>query len=214
MIRGVLFDMDGVLADSEDYICRAAITMFSETGIQAAPEDFKPFVGTGETCYIGGVAKKYGLEADIEKIKARTYEIYCEIIKGNLKALPGAVEFVKEVLRRGLKAAVATSADEVKMYANLREIGMPASIFHATVNGLEVEKRKPSPDIYLKACEKTGLRPEDCLVVEDAVSGIRAAKAAGCRCLALETSFDKSLLYEADWICKDLSEVPEQALNW
>lgn len=214
MIRGVLFDMDGVLADSEEYISRAAIRMFREHGIKAGPEDFIPFVGTGENSYIGGVAKKYGLKADIEKIKARTYEIYCEIIKGNLRPLPGAVEFVKEVLRRGLKTAVATSADAVKMTANLREIGMPASIFHATVNGLEVEKRKPSPDIYLKACEKTGLKPEECLVVEDAVSGIRAAKAAGCRCLALETSFHRSLLSEADWICKDLSEVPEQALKW
>lgn len=80
MIRGVLFDMDGVLADSEEYICRAAIMMFAELGYTVEPDDFKPFVGTGENRYVGGVAEKYGIDVDIEKVKARTYEIYGDII--------------------------------------------------------------------------------------------------------------------------------------
>ncbi len=214
MIRGVLFDMDGVLADSEQYICKAAIMMFSELGLTAVPEDFKPFVGTGENRYIGGVAEKYGLKVDIEKVKTRTYQIYTEIIKSNLKPLPGAVDFVFSCLDRSLKIAVATSADAVKMEANLREIGIPSALFHATVNGLEVENKKPSPDIYLKAAAKIGLKPQECLVIEDAISGIKAAKSAGCRCLALTTSFDETFLREADWICKNLEDVPQESLNW
>lgn len=214
MIKGVLFDMDGVLADSEQFICKAAIMMFSEIGIEVKPEDFKSFVGTGENRYIGGVAEKYNLKVDIEKVKARTYEIYQKIIKGSLKPLPGALNFVDYCRKRGFKIAVATSADIVKMNANLREIGLPASTFNATVNGLEVENRKPSPDIYLKSAEKIGLKPEECLVIEDAVSGIKAAKAAGCKCLAMTTSFDRSLLLEADWVCESLEEVPEEAVNW
>jgi cytidine deaminase len=82
MIRGVLFDMDGVLVDSEEFICRAAIEMFMESGIETTPEDFKPFTGTGENRYIGGVAEKYGISVDIEKVKARTYEIYGSIVRG------------------------------------------------------------------------------------------------------------------------------------
>jgi beta-phosphoglucomutase len=214
MIRGVLLDMDGVLSDSEQYICKASIMMFSELGLTVRPEDFKPFIGTGENRYIGGVAEKYGLKVDIEKVKARTYQIYTEIIKGNLKPLPGAIDFVTACLERGLKIAVATSTDAVKMEANLREIGIPVALLHATVNGLEVENKKPSPDIYLKAAEKLGLRPYECLVVEDAVSGIKAAKSAGCKCLALTTSFDRSRLAEADWICENLANVPEESLNW
>jgi HAD superfamily hydrolase (TIGR01509 family) len=214
MIRGVLFDMDGVLADSEQFICKAAIMMFDEIGLKVRPEDFKPFIGTGENRYIGGVAEKYGLKVDIEKVKARTYQIYGTIIKGNLKPLPGAYYFVRSCLDRGFKIAVATSADVIKMEANLREIGMPSSLFHATVNGLEVENKKPSPDIYLKAARKLGLKPEECLVVEDAVSGIKAARSAGCRCLAVTTSFGKSLLSDADWICDNLATVPEESLNW
>ncbi|MCX6334005.1 MAG: HAD-IA family hydrolase [Bacteroidia bacterium] len=214
MIRGVLFDMDGVLADSEQFICRAAIIMFSELGLTVQPEDFKPFVGTGENRYIGGVAEKYGLKVDIEKVKARTYHFYTGIIKGNLKPLPGAIDFVMSCLDRGLKIAVATSADAVKMNASLAEIGIPSALFHATVNGLEVDNKKPAPDIYLKAAWKIGLKPKECLVIEDAVSGIKAARSAGCRCLALTTSFNRSLLKEADWICGNLANVPEESLNW
>jgi HAD superfamily hydrolase (TIGR01509 family) len=213
MIRGVLFDMDGVLVDSEDYICKAAIQMFSELGIDASPEDFLPFVGMGENRYIGGVAEKYNLRVDINKVKARTYEIYETITKGNLKPLPGAIEFVKQCRSAGLRLALATSADSVKMEINLREIGLSVNDFDAAVNGLEVERKKPFPDIYITAAGKIGLEPAECLVVEDAVSGVRAAKAAGCRCLAVTTSFSKDKLHEADWVCESLTEVPEEALN-
>ena len=214
MIRGVLFDMDGVLADSEQYICKAAIMMFEEKGLTVKPIDFKPFVGTGENRYIGGVAEKYGLEVDIENVKARTYEIYRSIIRGNLKPLPGAREMVSRCRKMGLRLALATSADTVKMEANLKEIGIPASTFNAIITGLDVENKKPAPDIYIKAAERIGLQPEECLVIEDAVSGIKAAKSAGCRCLAVTTSFDRSLLYEADWICDSLYSVPEKVLTW
>jgi HAD superfamily hydrolase (TIGR01509 family) len=214
MIKGVLFDMDGVLADSEPFICQAAIMMFAETGLIVLPDDFKPFVGTGENRYIGGVAEKYGLNIDIEKVKARTYAIYLEIIHGKLKPLPGAIGFVRKCSNLGFRTAVATSADAVKMEANLKEIGLPSSTFNATINGLEVENKKPFPDIYIKAAERIGLKPEECLVVEDAVSGIKAAKAAGCKCLAVTTSFEMAKLSEADWICKSLEEVPEEAINW
>jgi beta-phosphoglucomutase len=214
MIRGVLFDMDGVLVDSEKFICKAAMMMFSESGLTVKPEDFEPFVGTGENRYIGGVAEKYGFPVNIEKVKARTYQIYQEIIRGNLKPLPGAALFVEHCRDKGLRLAIATSADTIKMEANLREIGMPSSTFDGTVTGLDVENKKPAPDIYIMAAEKIGLKPDECLVVEDAVSGIKAAKSAGCKCLAVTTSFDRSLLKEADWICDSLSDVPEEVLNW
>ena len=214
MIRGVLFDMDGVLADSEEYICKAAMMMFAEMGYTVEADDFKPFVGTGENRYIGGVAEKYGIDADIEKIKARTYEIYGMIIHGILKPLPGAVKIIRQCREQGLSLAIATSADRVKMEANLAELGIPASSFDAIITGLDVERKKPFPDIYLRAAEKIGLQPEECLVVEDAVSGITAAKRAGCRCLAVSSTFDAGQLTEADWICDSLEHIPEEAFIW
>lgn len=214
MIKGILFDMDGVLVDSESFICKAAIMMFEEMGVRVSAEDFLPFVGMGENRYIGGVAERNGVKVDIEKVKARTYQIYEQIVKGKLSPLPGAREFISKCRTRGFSMALATSADRVKMEVNLREIGLPSDTFHSIVTGLDVELKKPFPDIYLMAAAKVGLDPIECLVVEDAVSGIKAGKAAGCKCLAVTSSFDAGLLGEADWICGSLLEVPEEAINW
>ncbi|MGB8490209.1 MAG: HAD-IA family hydrolase, partial [Bacteroidales bacterium] len=197
MIRGILFDMDGVLVDSAPYISKAAIMMFAEKGLKVTREDFIPFVGTGENRYIGGVAEKYGLKVDIDKVKARTYEIYKEIIRGRLLPLPGVREFIGRCMKKGLKLAVATSTDRIKLEASLTEINLSTELFDAMVDGLEVENKKPFPDIYIKAAGLLGLNPADCLVVEDAISGIKAAKAAGCRCLAVTSSFSREDLKEA-----------------
>jgi beta-phosphoglucomutase len=214
MIKGVLFDMDGVLVDSEEFICRAGIEMFKEKGLQVKPEDFKPFTGMGEDRYLGGVAEKYGFSFDVAKDKARTYDIYKELVKGKLKALPGVYAFINRCRGSGLKMAVASSADEVKVMINLEEIELDPSLFGAIINGNQVERKKPFPDIFIRAAEELKLSPEECLVVEDAVSGVRAAKEAGSKCLALTTSFEKSRLGEADWIAADLSQVPDECLNW
>ena len=214
MIRGILFDMDGVLVDSEEYICKAAVLMFERHGLTVKPEDFIPFVGKGENVYIGGVAEKYNFPVNIEEVKAQTYSIYEEIVKEKLKALPGVFEFIKRAKNRHLKLAVATSADEVKMNVNLSNIGLSSATFDATVNGLEVERKKPFPDIFILAAQKLGLKPEQCLVVEDAVSGVEAAKAAGCKCLGLTTSFSKEELKLADWISNTLADAPSECLEW
>jgi len=206
MIQAVLFDMDGVLVDSERYICLAAIQMFKEMGITVQHEDFLPFVGAGENRYLGGVAEKYGAKLDIDAAKFRTYTIYGEIVQGQLNPLPGVREFIARCRAKGIKTAVATSADFMKMEINLREIGLSAETFDATVNGLEVVHKKPSPEIFLTAARKIGVEPSHCLVVEDAINGVQAAKAAGMYCLALTTSFNAEQLKEADWICRDLSE--------
>lgn len=214
MIKGVLFDMDGVLVDSEKYICDAGILMFKEKGLIVKAEDFIPFIGKGENLYLGGVAEKYHFPFDVEKDKSRTYEIYEEITKGKLEALSGVHDFITKCKKRGLKIAVATSADKTKMLVNLNGIGIPENTFDATVNGLEIERKKPFPDIFIKAAEKLGLDPKNCLVVEDAISGIEAGKSAGCKCLGLTTSFTKQELKQADWISNTLADAPEEVLNW
>jgi HAD superfamily hydrolase (TIGR01509 family) len=168
----------------------------------------------GENRYIGGVAERHGIKVDIEQVKARTYKIYEEIVRGKLSPLPGAQEFISKCRNKGLKLALATSADTIKMEVNLKEIGLSRDSFQTIITGLDVKKKKPFPDIYLKAAKRLGVKPGDCLVVEDAVSGIEAAKAAGCRCLAVTSSFDAPALMKADWICDSLVNVPEDVLNW
>ncbi len=207
--------MDGVLADSEEFICQAAMLFFKERGLEVQAADFLPYVGAGENRYLGGVAEKYGQPiADIEAAKDRTYTIYGDIIKGHLKELPGASAFVKSCRDRGLKCALATSADHAKMVYTMEEIGLPLENFDACLNGSLIERKKPFPDIYLAAAEALGVPIENCLVVEDAVNGVRAAKAAGARCLALTTSFTREELTGADWFAPHLAELPEEAVKW
>ena len=213
-LKAVLFDMDGVLVDSEELIYLAAKQMFAEHGIEVTQEDFKPFIGAGENNYLGGVAKKYNLDIDIEHDKARTYEIYAEIAPEKLKVIPGVVQFINRCKSKNLKLAVATSADEIKMKINLKAAGLDNGIFDVTVNGLEVVNKKPHPEIYLRTAKKLQVKPFECLVVEDAVNGVESARAAGAKCLAVTTSFSESELSAADWIVKKLTEVPENVLNW
>lgn len=212
--RGVIFDMDGVLLDSEPFICKAACMMFAEMGLTVQPDDFKPFVGTGENRFIGGVAEKYNFLVDIEAVKKRTYDIYLQIIKGRITPLPGVHAFMDTCRKAGKKLALATSADDVKAEGNLREIKLPMATFDAVVTGLSVMHKKPHPEIFITAARGLGLDPHDCLVVEDAVNGVAAAKAAGARCLALTTSFTREQLVGADWFAGNLAEAPGEVLNW
>jgi HAD superfamily hydrolase (TIGR01509 family) len=211
---GVIFDMDGVLLDSEPFICKAACMMFAERGLQVRPEDFLPFVGAGENRYIGGVAEKYEFPVEIEDVKKRTYDIYLEIIRGRLEPLPGVHGFLAACREAGKKMALATSADFRKAEGNLREIGLPMSTFDAIVTGEDVVHKKPAPEVFLAAAAKLDLDPRRCLVVEDAVNGVAAARAAGSRCLALTTSFSREQLAGADWFASDLSAAPREALSW
>lgn len=206
-IRAVIFDMDGVLADSEPLFNAAAISMFREKGLAVQPEDFLPFVGTGEDRYIGGVAEKYCFPADLPADKRRAYEIYLDLVPSRLEAFPGARDLVHACRKAGMLVAVASSADEIKVAANLRKIGLQMGFWDAVVAGEEVRNKKPAPDIFRSAARKLGVNPPECVVVEDAVSGLQAAKAAGMRCIAIAQTLPAERLREADLVRDRISDV-------
>ncbi len=207
MILAAIFDMDGVLTDSEPLINAAAVSMFREQGLIVRRDDFVPFVGAGENRYIGGVAEKYGFPLDIAAAKKRTYEIYLELVPERLEAFPGARTLVLSCRAAGMKTAVASSADRIKIVANLRKIGLPPESWDAIVTGDEGLRTKPEPDIFLAAARLVGLPPEECVVVEDAPNGVRAAKAAGMRCVAVAQTFSADRLAAADLVRGNLVQV-------
>ncbi|MDL5055241.1 HAD-IA family hydrolase [Oscillatoria laete-virens NRMC-F 0139] len=210
-IKGIIFDMDGVLCDSEWFIQEAATRMFARTyGVTVTHADFIPFVGTGENRFIGGVAEKYGVSLDIDRDKAETYRLYLELIQGKLLPLPGVIDFISDCRRGGLKLAVATSADDIKMRGNLRQIGIPAESFDAIVTGSQVEKKKPDPEIFLTAAARMGLPNAHALVFEDAISGLAAAKAAGSPAVGVTTTHDDATLRAAgaSWTLPDMTVIP------
>lgn len=212
-LLGVIFDMDGVLCDSEKFICEAAVIMFREKhGTAVREEDFVPFVGTGENRYLGGVAQKYGVRLEIEADKEYTYRKYLELIRGRLRPIAGVREYITWCRSQNLRLAVATSADKIKMDGNLAEMGLSQGVFDALVNGLDVVNKKPAPDIFVAAARHLGLSPSSCLVVEDAPSGVRAAKAAGCACCGVTSSFTAAELMGvgADFTVSRLDQIPEK----
>jgi len=214
MLKGVLFDLDGVLLDSEYLTSEAAIRFFAQKGVTVKHEDFFPFYGTGEQGYFGGVAHLYGISFELEQDKYKIYDIFAEISKGKIDPMPGAVEFIQDVKNKKLKTALGTSAGRYKMRINLDLIGLDEKTFDSVVTGEDIRNNKPNPEIFEKAAQNIGLNPTECLVIEDAPSGVEAAKKAGCKCLAVQTTFSKNELQKADWICDDLTNYPAEIFNW
>jgi HAD superfamily hydrolase (TIGR01509 family) len=208
--------MDGVLVESEPFIAEAAVRMYAEKGVTVTHEEFRPFIGTGEDRFLGGVAEARGVVLDMPRDKIRTYEIYLDLIRDRLEPMPGVASFVARCRARGLTLAVASSADRMKVEGNLRALKLPPDTFQAVVVGEDVTRKKPAPDLFELAARRLGLSPEQCLVVEDAVAGVQAAKAAGCRCLGITSSFtpEQLLAAGADRTAPNLAAAPDQVLAW
>lgn len=207
-IKYILFDMDGVLVDSEPVITAAAIQALREWEISAAPEDFKPFTGMGEDSFIGGVSRLHGVEYT-QEMKARAYEIYGGLVRENIARYPSVPATLAALQQKGYTLALASAADLFKVRANLEAAEISVDTFRAVITGSDVARKKPYPDIYLLAAERVGAKPEECVVVEDAVSGLNAAHSAGMPCICVTTSFDRASLLAAgaDAVIDDFGEL-------
>lgn len=194
MIRGILFDIDGVIVDSEPFLAEACRLFFAEKGCSVTPADFLPYVGAGENKYIGCVAEKYGISIEIESAKIEVYRIYDRVARGltgfgKMPPMPGILRFIGNARKAGLKTALASSADRMKVEINIKSAGLDIRDFDFLINGSQIERKKPFGDIYEAAARNIGLDCSECLVVEDAVNGVQAGKNAGCLCLAVTGTF-------------------------
>ncbi|XP_041999453.1 protein SUPPRESSOR OF QUENCHING 1, chloroplastic isoform X2 [Salvia splendens] len=199
-VSAVLFDMDGVLCNSEELSRLAAVDVFAEMGVQVTVEDFVPFMGTGEAKFLGGVASVKGVEGfNPESAKKRFFEIYLDKYARPNSGIgfPGAYELVEQCKTKCLKVAVASSADRIKVDANLAAAGLQLSMFDAIVSADAFENLKPAPDIFLAASKILDVPTNECLVIEDALAGIQAAKSAGMRCIAVTTTLAEDTLRAA-----------------
>ncbi|XP_015690862.1 protein SUPPRESSOR OF QUENCHING 1, chloroplastic [Oryza brachyantha] len=199
-VSAVLFDMDGVLCNSEEPSRRAGVDVFAEMGVDVTVDDFVPFMGTGEANFLGGVARVKGVkDFNTESAKKRFFEIYLDkYAKPNSGiGFPGALDLIMECKNAGLKVAVASSADRIKVDANLAAAGLPISLFDAIVSADAFENLKPAPDIFLAASKNLDVDTDECIVIEDALAGVQAAKAAEMRCIAVTTTLEEDALQQA-----------------
>ena len=207
--RAVLFDMDGVLVNSEHLIMTCACDALKQWGLDPVPQDFIPFVGSGEDRLIGGVSESLGVPYDI-RMKEIALKLYIERAGTAGIGISGARETVKAIKEKGLKVAVCSAADLVKVNENIRCMGLEADDFDVVLSAEDAKRKKPAPDIYLTGARRIGEDPMDCIVVEDAVNGIIAGHAAGCRVIGVTTSFSRNELAEKagpEWIVDEIPEI-------
>ncbi|MBQ7836729.1 MAG: HAD-IA family hydrolase [Clostridia bacterium] len=204
----VIFDMDGVLVNSEGAFRRACSEALLQWGVNARYDEFQPFTGMGDAKYIGGVSEQYGVPY-VEEMTDVSYKLYAEYAPTQLKVFDWSKKILMKLHSEGVKIAIASSAGAYKVDINISCIGVDKSIFSAIVTGSDVEKKKPAPDIFLAAAKMAGEDPENCLVIEDAISGIQAAKAAGMRVATVTSSFTAEELSNAgsDHVTDDLMTV-------
>lgn len=209
--KAILFDMDGVLIESEFLMRHSAIQALAEYGIEAKHEDFREFTGMGEDKFVGGVAEKYGHTYTFD-MKERAYDYFGQQVKELAHVPAGVKEMLLALHEKGLVMAVCSAADLRKVRYNIQAIGVDESIFSSLITGSDVARKKPFPDIYLEGARRVGIDPKDCLVVEDAVSGITAAHAAGMDAVGVPTTFSKEELKERvnpEYLLNEIKELTD-----
>jgi HAD superfamily hydrolase (TIGR01509 family) len=208
--RAVIFDLDGVLADSEPWWNEIDKKLLAEYGVTYRGEYHRNVLGVSYQLAVEFYKKAFGLSVSTEEMMRRRAEVAIEFFANRVGLFPSAKKVLEELRQMNLRLAVATSSMSASARPFLDRHQLTA-LFDIIVTGDEIERGKPYPDIYLCAAEKLGVAADACLVIEDALSGIAAAKAANMRVAAvLDTRFVNPREYqkEADYVLGGLSEIP------
>lgn len=216
MLRAIIFDFNGVIADDEPLHLELFQKVLAEEGLVLTEEDYygKNYLGMDDRGCFGAVLKAYGrnaTEADIQRLIDRKARYYQQLIQERLILFPGAVDFVKRAADR-YPLAIASGAlrHEIEIIVNHAGI---KSCFTAIVSAEDVREGKPSPEGFTKALEKLNrspgrtdqpIQPAECLVIEDSPFGIAAAHSAGMKCIAITNSYPAERLEGANLIIKSL----------
>jgi beta-phosphoglucomutase len=218
-LHGLIFDVDGVIADTEPVNARASIKVFEDLfGVKGVQRrDFEAGLGRGAAEYVKAAAGILGLELTEEQIEKATQlrqEHFLNILNREpLPPFPGVLELIEQAIKReDFRVAIATSGTLEKSRAVLESAKIPfQKMVHITGN--DVKNKKPHPELFLLAAQRMGITPANCVVIEDAPNGVQAARAAGAKCIAVTNSTDAAKLSEADLICDSLEQIDIQTVT-
>lgn len=208
-IKYVIFDMDGVLINSEPVTVKAAIKALSEVGISATPEEFKPYIGAGEDKFIIETCQKHKKDALITRAMGRLYELFNQYVFKDLTVYPSVHKVLADLKKSGYHLCIASSSAAEKLAVSLKAAKIDPELFDVIITGSDVSEKKPSPEIYFTAMDELDADPEECIIIEDAINGIRAAMESGAFCFGVTTSFSRDTLEkeEPDFIGDDIAEL-------
>jgi beta-phosphoglucomutase family hydrolase len=202
----VLWDQDGVIVDSGELHYQSWLVALGEINIHFDRETFARTFGMNNT---GIIRLLLGdpLPDQVAQISDRKEIVYRQMIRGNLQALPGVRAWLERLSQQGVPMAVASSAPVENIDITLEELGL-RSYFDAIVS-VAGRPGKPDPLVFLESASRLGMPPERCIVVEDAIPGVEAAKRAGMKCIAVTTTNPAEALVAADLVVERLDMLPE-----
>jgi beta-phosphoglucomutase len=201
-INGAIFDLDGVIVDTAKYHYLAWKRLAKELGINFTEEDNERLKGVSRMRSLEIILELGGLsfsEEEMFKLTEKKNNWYVEYISAidDSDIIEGTKEFIQKLKSKGVKIALGSASRNARLILERLQI---TDMFDAIVDGNKVKKAKPDPEVFLVAAKELGLRPEDCVVFEDAESGIAAAKAAGMKTVGIGS---KDILKEADMVIKE-----------
>lgn len=192
-ISAVIFDMDGVLTDTEPAHFAATNAVLAELNRPPLTWDqYAPYIGTAESAFWRFLEEEIGLKDEVGHFVRRYGEEVLRLLQEKVEVLPGAHETIEAVRAAGLKTAIASSSRREWVDATLKSARLEG-LFDVVISGEMVEHGKPAPDIFLLAAAQLGVAPEACLVLEDSPRGIDAAKAAGMLAIGVRSAYEMDL---------------------
>jgi HAD superfamily hydrolase (TIGR01509 family) len=204
-VRAVIFDMDGVIVDSEPYSMQALIDILRQYGVEPTEDDLRRSYGRRIRDDFVDYFSRYAVTADVHIAIAHKHARYYHLAAGHLHPFPGVMPLLKRLRDHGYRLALASSGDRVKVAFGMQALKLDGS-FEAIVSGDDVTCSKPDPEIYLTAALRLGVAPVECVAIEDAPAGVEAAKRAGMCCIAVTNSVTREQLQRADLIVASLAD--------
>ncbi len=183
----VVFDLDGLLVDSEPVQQESFNVVLAPYGIRLDDEDFRPLVGRSTRENFESLKERFGLLEPVEVLLARKARAYDALVE-RIRPMPGAATLLRDLAARGVRLAVASSSPRQVVLRSLAAAGLDG-VVSVVVGGDEVARTKPAPDVYLKAVEALGLPAGRCVAVEDSEAGVESAVRAGLRCVAVPNRY-------------------------
>jgi len=205
-IKAVIWDMDGVIVDTAPYHFSAWQEAFQKRGVKFTEEDFRRNFGQRNDTIIRNILGDGISQSELDTISEEKEEDFRKKVRQNIKPLPGAIELMKLLIEHGFKMALASSAPIENIKIQTEGLGI-SDWFQSIISGKDVTEGKPSPQSFLLSAQRLGADPKNCVVIEDAVAGVTAAKRAGMRCLAVTNTHPKRNLMEADLVVDTLEAV-------
>lgn len=201
--QGILWDLDGVLVDTGEYHFQSWQEVLTDYGVTLDREVFQKTLGMNSTSSVKIYLGKHPEPALIERMITRKEESFRRLIQNEITPLPGVLNWLEWFASQQIPMAVASSAppENIDFIINALQI---RSFFTELVSGANMPG-KPNPDVFLEAAKRLNISPDHCIVIEDSIAGVAAARQAGMRCIAVATTNPTDLLSAADLVVDNLA---------